>query len=490
MTPYEQAEVDALKKIKDYKLACEANIVSIYFKQPDLLFESNLKLANFSNNIWKVYWTIAKELIVRERKDVLDEITVGTYLLKHDKLRNKYEEYGGWLTIEQAKEYVKVENYDGYILELGKWDALLKLTLAGFPVGNKLSQFADMSAEDIYNEYEAQLNHTFLNVDSQIKSYDISEGLNELINELDKGFAVGLPYHNLPMITKETGGQYLGSITLVGGLSNVGKSSFSRIATIPSIIKNNEKIVIMLNEESIGKWQREMLVYVCNVVLKFDIQKYVVRDGKYSDEVKEHLFKAAEWIKEQAQNHMITIIPFQSYETSKAIKVIKKYASMGVKYFILDTFKMDSGVVSDNTWLQMSQSMVSINDVVKPEAKNLHILITFQLAKGSAKMRHYTQENIGVAKNIVDTASTCLMIRDLYSDEYDGEKRAIQCYRLEGKNKQSKIPVRLLNDHHYQILFIVKNREGAANQYQIVLEVDMSRNKMREVGICTVPVDW
>jgi replicative DNA helicase len=455
-----------------------------------LLYETNIKLTDFGANIWKVYFAIISGLVLVEKKNVIDEVVVGLYLEKHLKLRDKYEEYGGWDTILNATTYVKPENLEAYIHEQKKWNAVVRLAKSGFPVGNRLSEYSDMTAEGIYDELEALLNHTFLNVDSQIKSYDISEGLNELINELDKGFAIGLPYYNLPTITKESGGQYLGSITLVGGLSNVGKSSFARISTLPSIINNNEKIVIMLNEESIAKWQREMLVYVCNVILKYDIQKYVVRDGKYTDETKEQLHKAAEWIRDKAQKHTITVIPFQSYETSKAIKVIKKYASMGVKYFILDTFKMDTGTVAENSWLQMAQAMVSINDVVKPESKNLHIMITFQLAKGSAKQRHYTQDNTGVAKNIIDVASTCLMIRDLYSDEYDGEKRELKVYRLEGKNGLSKIPVKLDSEKHYQLVFIVKNREGAANQYQIVLEVDMSRNKVREVGITQTPVDW
>ena len=41
-------------------------------------------------------------------------------------------------------------------------------------------------------------------------------------------------------------------------------------------------------------------------------------------------------------------------------------------------------------------------DVVKPEAKNLHITCTFQLAKGSARQRYFTQDNVGVSKNIID----------------------------------------------------------------------------------------
>ena len=113
-----------------------------------------------------------------------------------------------------------------------------------------------------------------------------------------------------------------------------------------------------------------------NTKLNFDIQKHTVRDGKYSDEVKSKLHEAANWLQNKTQNHMITIIPFLQYHTSKAIKEIRKYAALGVKYFILDTFKMDAGKVGNNSWLEMQQSMVDIKDVIKSEALNVHILIT------------------------------------------------------------------------------------------------------------------
>lgn len=489
LTPFEEEVIITLKKINEFKEACEANIVAILYKKPSGLYESNLKLDDFSNNIWRVYFQIASDIVLLEGKNVLDDVTIGLYLEKHLKLQEKYDEYKGYETIVNAGSYVKEDNLDGYIKELQKWNAVIKLAKEK-PVKDRLSEYCDMTADDIYNEKESLLNHVFVNIDNNVKSYDISHGIYELIEKLDKGSAVGLPYNDMPIITKETGGQYLGSITLVGGLSNVGKSTFARTTVLPSIIKNKERIVIMLNEDGLDKWQRELLVFVCNNIIKFDLQKHIVRDGGYSKEVKDALYKAAKWIEEQTTNHIITIIPFEKYLTSQAIKVIKKYSSMGVKYFLLDTFKMDAGKVSENSWLQMQQAMVDINDVVKPEIKNLHILITFQLSKGSVKQRHYTQDNVGVAKNIIDPVSTCLMIRDLYDDEYTGEKRELHVYRLEGKNGRTKIPVKLDKDKHYQILFIVKNREGSANQYQVIVEHDMSRNVMKEIGICNVPVDF
>src|SRR5690606_38388621 len=116
---------------------------------------------------------------------------------------------------------------------------------------------------------------------------------------------------------------------------------------------------------------------------------------------------------------IIKIVPFQKYKTSLAIKYINKYAHLGFKQFCIDTFKADHDATSENQWFTLQQNMVAINDIVKPESKNLSIVVTFQLEKGSSKQRFFTQSNIGIAKNIIDPASTCTMIRNVMDDEYD-----------------------------------------------------------------------
>ena len=491
LTPYQEEKLKCAKQVKEYKVACEANIVSIFYKKPELMYDYQLKLEDFSENTWRVYWQIAYDIIVKEKKSVLDDITVGLYLEKHSKLKQKYDEYGGYDTIDKATEYIKASNISGYVNELKKWETVIRMIASGFPVTDRIKEFVDMSLDEIYKEYDALLNHIFIKAEEDVMSYSLSDGIYDLIEQLNEGIAVGLPYDNMPTLTKETGGQLPGNITLVGGLSNMGKTTLTRTMLIPSAVKYGERLVILVNEEGKAKWQRELIVWVANNIYKTDLQKFVVRDGKFSDEVKELLYKCADWIAEKSENNMLTIIPFARYETQKAIRVIKKYASLGVKYFILDTYKADAGSRSDRMWLDMQQNMVDIYDTVKAEGgKNVHITITFQLAKSSARQRFYSQDNIGMAKSIIDPASTCLMLRDVFEDEYTGEKNALKVYRLDCKNNKSKIPVKLDHDKHYQLIFIVKNREGAANSIQIVCEHDMSRNLLKEVGFTSVPVDF
>lgn len=491
LSPFEIEQAKAKKRIKEYKLSSEANIVSIFYKKPDMLFDYPLELSEISENAWRVYYKIAYDIVVKEGKPNLDEITIGFYLDKHDKLKEKYDEYGGYQKIIDATEYIKTSNMTSYLNDLRKWNAVLKLVEYGFPVYDRLSQYTDMTADEIYGDLDALLNHTFINIEGDTKSYSLDYHIDELVDKLDKGVAVGLPFYGMPLITDETAGQLHGNITLVGGLSNVGKSTFARSTTIPSIIKAKEKIVIMINEDGLSKWQREMIIWCANNVYKFDLQKYVLRNGHFNEEVRDKIAKCVEWIKAASKNHTITIVPFQRYNTQTAIKIIKKYAALGVKYFMLDTFKADAGskvYESSANAMAMSQAMVDIQDIVKEANKDVHILITFQLSKGSTRQRYYTQENTGIAKNITDVASTSIMIRDMFDDEKSDGAKALKVFRKDENG--NKIPVMLDNDKKYQIIFIVKNREGSANSFQIVVEHDMSRNIIKEIGYTNVIQDF
>jgi replicative DNA helicase len=125
LTPLEIELVKASKQVQEYKLACEANIVAILYQNPDLYFTyDKLNLKSFHNNIWRVYWQIGYDIIIKETKKTLDDITVGLYLEKHPKLKQKYDEYGGYDTIDKSKEYVNIENIGGYVNELNKWNAV------------------------------------------------------------------------------------------------------------------------------------------------------------------------------------------------------------------------------------------------------------------------------------------------------------------------------------------------------------------------------
>lgn len=488
----DEKEIEALKQIKEYKLICESNIVSILWKQPELYFMyDNITLKSFMHNEWKVYWQIGYDIVVKENKPNLDEITVNLYLEKHPKLKEKYIEYDGYNSIELATKYIKVDNIDGYIEELNKWNVVIQLVKNRFPIAKHIKKFIDMTSEDIYVQYEAILNHIFINIDnmSGTRTYDISQNLDSLIEEMNNGVDVGLEYNDMPMLNSETNGLMLGEMYLLLAPSGTGKSSFVRSLILPSILKYDEKIIIMINEEDVRKQQKEMLVWVANNIYKKDVQKYKLNKGNFSDEFKDILIKSAKWIEQHKKQ--IIIVAIDSFTTDKAIKIIKKYSALGVKYFVLDTFKHDSSMnAKDGGWLDLQLNSVKLYDTIKPSGKNVCLVCTMQLTKQSTKQRCYTMENISGAKNVVDVATGCYMFRWVLPDEYDGEKNEIKVFKLSGKSGKSKVPIKLDNNKRYQVVFLTKNRFGATNEYCIVIEVDLSRNIYKEVGLCVINPDW
>lgn len=494
-------KVGIFKDISKYCEACEANIVSCLWKKPELFFdyaEDKINRDEFLHNQWKVYYEIGKEIVTKEEKPNLDEITVGFYLEKHLKLKEKYEEYGGFNTIDCAKAYVAIENLDGYILELHKWNLIINLLFQGYPVMERLKDFKDMTSEEIYDEYEANLHNIALNVDTEIKSYNLCENIDELLDYCDKGLDKGFPI--VPQILNDKiGGLALGSIYLLGGLSGTGKTTLTIEWLLPSMFIHNERMVVLINEEDEKKWQKEMLTWIINNITDFTDEKgnlQVInpkkiqftkkrfREGGFTEDEWHCLRQAKYYLEMKKNNRNITIIPLHQYSVKTVIKLIKKYATIGVDYFVLDTFKHDYNNMSADPWLAMMTDMIRIYDVVKPINKNVHIWVTFQLSKGkSARERYLCQDNIGMSTNMVDVASTLLLIRRVWEDEKQGGKNELQVFRLEGK---TKIPVILDPDKNYVIVFTDKNRRGDTQQYQIVAESNLGLNTYKEIGLCSL----
>ena len=492
VTAFEKEMIDTAKKVIEFKTAAEANVVSILYKAPDKLYDTNLTLEDFSENAWRVYFQILYDLILLEKKGVLDDITIALYLEKHPKLKAKYDEYGGYDTIQNAMTYIKVENFDGYVAELRKWKAVIQLCRKGFPVKERLSDYADMTEEDIYNEHEAYLNHIFANTSSEIKSYNVFDGMHDFVNEINNSVDVGMPFYNAEILTSEVGGFNLnGHIYGLGASSGVGKSTMAFNWVVASAIDQGERVVMIINEEDERKMRKELLIWVANNIFKEELHKRTLRDGNFKEDTLKLLKKCADWIEEKKEEHILTVIPLERYSVDTVIKIIKKYASaFGCRVFILDTLKESFNAKTDEIYKSMMRDMVKLYDTVKPSAKNVGLFVTYQLGKSSLKMRYLTNNEIGQAKSIVDVMSVNLEMRRPYEDEYEGGSKELTCYRLDGVNNKTKLPFKLKKENNPMITFVTKNRFGVTGVNQIISECDLSTNVCKDIGICNVPQDF
>lgn len=486
ITPFEKQQAEAAKQILEYKLGAEASIVSMIYKNPDLLRESNLMLNDFHHNCWKVYFEIAKDLIINEKKVTLSEVDIGLYLEKHPKLADKYyNEYGGYQTIENAGAYIKEENFDSYVNDLRKWNTVAKLVKHGFPCDKvRLSKICDMSAEELYDEYTVYLNDIFANIDNNIKSYNGFADMKNLIDELDAGKNVGIPFANCDILNRETGGMLGGNIIGFGASSGVGKSTLSINYIFPTIMKHDLKALFIINEEDETKFKKEALCWYASNVLKHPIPKRVLRDGNFDKETKEVLYKAAEWFESQKEKRHITIIPLEQYMAKTVIKLIRKYTKMGCDVIVLDTLKESSDSRDKESWKSLMTDCVDFYDNIKHT--NTCMVITYQLVKN--KSRYLSNADVGISKGILDVFSVNIFFRRPLQTEYEGGKDELYCYNPI-KNSSSKIQFKLKKDEHYMIGFISKNRYGMSD-IQIVSKADFSINKYEDLGYAVVTQDY
>lgn len=479
-----QQKEDFRKMLVETKKMAESYVVLSIYKQSELFHDANLTVDDITNLEWKFFFSIAKKLI-EDKKFVLDDITVGLRVSENESLQKMYDEFGGWNTIQQGMSFVQESNFDGYVRDVKKTNALIKLHDLGFPIMEKFDAYKVASLESIQQKLEEVLATVFANVDISEKVEDMSKGLWQTVLDAHAGKMRGFPYYSA-MLNEHVNGQALGNITMVSANSGVGKTAFTLMQVLPNMIEYNESLLILANEEDISKWKREIITWAVNNMTGGDFQKNRFNYGEFTQEELTMLKKGVDWLEEKMKEGTIRFINFNSFSMQKAIKMIKKEATMnGVKYFILDTLKLDSDAVNENAqaWLSLQTNMVKLYDLVKPSNKNVHVYVTYQLGKSAMLTRYLSQNSLGVSKNVVDVVSTLMLNRKALESEKEGGKNEVEI-KEHGTGKT----VKMSKDKEYFIVFLGKNRMGGTHR-QLVFEADLGKNQMTDIGTCLIEQD-
>lgn len=461
-------------------------VVTLY-SDVDLYDEYKVDPKNINNVHWRMYYMLLSQMIEKKGVTVIDEMSMELHMSgQKDKLQKLYENAGGWNTIAEGKEILETENIESYYREVLRYSAILKLHDAGFDIEGNWDDYMKLTYQELSDVISGTVDSIFSEIDmGGEKVKDIKSGIVGMIEEAHKGVNRGLPVAS-KILNSVINGQVLGNITMVGGVSGIGKTFVTLNQTLPSAIKEKEPLLIMCNEEDIDKWQREILIWVINNILKGDMIKSRFYQGNFDKDEMELLRQATAWMKENIDDDLIRFVNFNQFSMAKSIKLIRKYATQfGIKYYIIDTLKLDNDIgstVGDNSWLQLQQNMVKLYNVIKPTAKNVHIWVTYQLNK-SLKTRYLDQSALGMSKNVADVVSTLMLVRDVLETEKGGDAKGLVIKRADGAKGQ------LSEDKDYMVVFIDKNRQGSTNN-QVVWRVDKGRNIIKDVGFTRISQDF
>lgn len=484
--------VEINKKIQDKTKQIEANIVGCFYDNPELFYEYNdLKNSSFFNPVWKSYFAIGRKLSVKGIK-VFNESDLLIFLSKpeNEKLHKLYEEYGGYGTIETLSGLFEKDNVDSYVKELQKWVAFKSISEDFYVKDETFRNMTDLDINQMYDYFNAKFNNIFINVSEDIIVSSLDSDLDEIIQEAHEGIAKGMPIPS-PMLNNIINGICRGQITLIGGQSGSGKTTILINTVLSGTWENEEPFVLFLNEQDHKKIKKEMLTWIINNKILKDndkpFNKVRWRDGKFTDEELIIINKAKDLMKEKLKNNKIIIVEFKSYMHSTVVRTIKKYAAMGVKMFAIDTFKMSSDADPNQPfWLAMQNQMKELDDLIKPAGLNVSLICTLQLGKDAILTRYLSANNFGMAKNVIDVASVALLVRKLHNDEYKDGKSELKIMKpIEGT--KSGVEIVLDPNKRHSVIFIEKNRNGAAGEEQIVVAHDLGTLRYEEMGITNVP---
>ena len=493
-------------------------IIACLWKDPSLYTDIDLTYEDFKDydNQWATMFYIGLELIKKENKKVISESDITNYLKGHKKCRKVWESIdpdNPYERIMQVIEDIPSVNIDSYIEQRKKLIIIKDLIDRGLVCDEDHIRryITEMDTEQIYNQYESYLNMIFTKGVMKVKSYNLYDGIEENLLSWNEGSVMGMPFYNLPGFSSYIGGIPLGSVTLLGGVSNSGKSSLLRNSILPMVFADDVEIahnkelkkenlnadvtiegkrtVIFLNEEDIGKWQREILTWIFSNKQKLindkkrNFTKNMFKTKNFYDDTynKDKINEAIEIMKDLIPENQILFIPLPKFSTNYVIKMIKKYSVIGYTNFIIDTFKMDNtddAKIDNTVRLQLVQNMTHLYNVAKKDGgKNVRVICTVQLSKAYTLQRYLSQESLAESKNIIDVCSTGIFMRRVWDDEKEGGTKELEVFSY--KNSIKLAPLK--QEKNYILLFPSKTREGGVED-QCVAEVDWAKNTSIEIG--------
>ena len=262
------------------RIQIEGNVISCFFKDMLLLDDTTFESKDFITTDGLFYFSLLKNL--REKGFYsLDEITILSNM--NQDVIDRYNENGGWDTIQHQIDIINVQNFDTYIDILYRENIMLNMYNDGFNllneiiVGDKkvipLKLFRKMTAEEVTDWYEARISSYGTGYSSKILEEEEIDFDDDFIESCKDGEENGVPFdiagydvngeeiNCFPFLSRQIMGLLEGTFTMMGGFSSAGKSTWW-ITVLMALLHYDRKILIISNEENIKKFKIKFMVWL------------------------------------------------------------------------------------------------------------------------------------------------------------------------------------------------------------------------------------
>lgn len=490
----------------------------------DLYSSEKLNKKTVGNPIWSFYLGLGRHLHDNQIS-VLDDISVQGAVIDL-KLEDKFEKYGGYRVVEEMMEETKgkEKNFEGYYNEVKKY-ALLReyFKLFGKQVIeiNEVYNYKEMSRSMISLYWNDKLaNIDIEHNDTQIIAYNLLADLDKFIEELDINPDIGMPFYRGRRLTDIINGWAYGTLSIIGGFSGNGKTSFLIEKIFMSCIDEGEKLLVIANEQDLSQYRKMLLITIMGTEMYEKFKDYFekprfnrksILKGNFTEEEMQKLKMAVEWVKGiKDHESLIKFVPLEEYTMDNVEKVVKKYNRRGYRRVLIDTAKPSEGGHKER-WQQFVEDFDKLYKLARKDGGGLNLAMFCAVQQADQMVgKHWLNEScIADGKKIKNVADLVWHLRPVFPHEYEDGNRKLEVTTwipLEedmfnqdenqegnenqevvdfGDRKMIKRKSYLKHGKIYYLLFTSKNRRGQTNLTGLdvlVIEVDFNSNRWKEVG--------
>lgn len=462
------------------RIETEGNVISCFFKDMLLIDDTTFEQKDFVTADGLFYFSMLNQLRNKGFYS-LDEVTILSNL-SQDAI-DKYEDMGGWDSIQHQIDIINTQNFDTYIDVLYRENILLHMHSDGFNLlreidvnGKKiipLKLFRKMTAEEVTDWYDARISSYGTGYSSKVLEEEEIDFDDEFIESCQEGEENGVPFdiagydingeeiNCFPFLSRQIMGLLEGTFTMMGGFSSVGKSSWW-VTVLMSLLYYDRKILIISNEESVKKFKVKFMIWLLGKRNRyFKLTKKKMTSGDINAESRDQLTQVQKFWRENYKGR----VKFISINDADMRVVKKKIRENVLRYgydcVLYDTFKIQE---SDFEGTRQDLSLVRDSRELDKIAKkyNIIMLASVQLAERLKGKLFLDSSVLSNSKQIKEILENLFLMRTVYDEELD-EKNKFYCRPFRLKKVNDKwIEEEYAPDRNavYRALFVEKTRNG------------------------------
>lgn len=431
------------------------NTLGCICNDPSLLIqeEVNLSEKDFGEKFYQVIFVAMNNLIINNIKiERISAIDIDNVLAGIPQAYKIFELNNGLDYLESAIKNANKDAFEFHYKQLKKFTLLRDFDDSGFNIkeifdyenidmekqSEQLKKFEEMSLEDIIEHFTLKMSKikTEWNLDKSYKSFSANEGIRNLLEELNQDPVYGQPFLNDYLTAIFRGmqcGKYLIFSAGTGGsktrtaLSNLCNIAADEIydMKLGTYVKNgiSSPCTFISTELNLQQLQSIMLAVISGV------NEDVIRNGRYSPEIKARLEYAVEIIERMP----VRLHYLPEYDVTDIEEIIEKDVLMyDVKYFFHDYImyngRMATKVAKRFNGMNIREdlALVELSAQLKRIAEKFNIFVWSSTQLNRQAVETKDSSGIRGSSAIIDKADGAVMMFRTNQKEIDNLKHILE----------------------------------------------------------------